>query len=110
LVNNPQYIEISEKPYDWLGHGFYFWENNIQRAIEWADDKFRKGLIHQPSVVGAVITFTGAGILEKNHIQICVRNLNSIKGFFVPRVETDFIKWNINKYLPTPSDDVNVLA
>ncbi|UPK68548.1 hypothetical protein [Chitinophaga filiformis] len=45
--------------------------------------------------------FTGAGILEKNHIQICVRNLNSIMGFFVPRTEIDFVKWNIKKYIPT---------
>lgn len=26
-----------------------------------------------------------AGVREKNHIQICVRNLNCIKGFFEPR-------------------------
>jgi len=31
--------------------------------------------------------FPGAGILEKNHIQICVRNLNSIEGLFLPRKE-----------------------
>jgi hypothetical protein len=34
--------------------------------------------------------FPGAGILEKSHIQICVRNLNCIKGFFKPRKEIDF--------------------
>lgn len=34
--------------------------------------------------------FEGAGIQTKNHIQICIRNLNCIKGFFIPRDETKF--------------------
>lgn len=34
--------------------------------------------------------FPGAGIQEKNHIQICIRNSNCIKGFFLPRKEKDF--------------------
>jgi len=34
--------------------------------------------------------FTGAGILEKSHIQICIRNPNCIKGFFLPRKEVIF--------------------
>lgn len=29
--------------------------------------------------------FEGAGIQKKNHIQVCIRNLNCIKGFFIPR-------------------------
>jgi hypothetical protein len=29
LLANPDIIRKSEKPYDWLGHGMYFWENNI---------------------------------------------------------------------------------
>jgi hypothetical protein len=27
----------------------------------------------------------------KNHIQSCIRNFNSIKGFFLPRDEEDFV-------------------
>ncbi|TFF33360.1 hypothetical protein [Mucilaginibacter psychrotolerans] len=34
--------------------------------------------------------FPGAGILEKSHIQICVRNINCIKGFFKLRKEIEF--------------------
>ncbi|WP_213086997.1 hypothetical protein [Chitinophaga agrisoli] len=37
--------------------------------------------------------FEGAGIFEKTHIQICIRNLNCIKGFFLPRKEIDYISW-----------------
>ncbi|GHV23638.1 hypothetical protein FACS189428_7390 [Clostridia bacterium] len=29
--------------------------------------------------------YPGAGMKEKNHIQICVRNINCIKAFFIPR-------------------------
>lgn len=34
--------------------------------------------------------FEGAGIQMKNHIQICIRNLNCIKGFFIPREKVKF--------------------
>jgi hypothetical protein len=42
LLNYPDNIVISQKPYDWLGHGMYFWENNYDRALRWAEDK-KKG-------------------------------------------------------------------
>jgi hypothetical protein len=35
--------------------------------------------------------YNGAEIFEKTHIQICVRNSNCIKGFFLPRNEIDFL-------------------
>lgn len=34
-----------------------------------------------------------SGFKEKTHIQICVRNPNCIKGFFIPRGVDE--KWNI---------------
>jgi hypothetical protein len=34
--------------------------------------------------------YRGAGIFEKSHIQICVRNPNCIKGYFHPRQLVDF--------------------
>lgn len=188
LINNPNEIFKSEKPYDWLGHGMYFWENNYDRAFEWALDKQKRGEIEKPAVVGAVLSlgycfdlldsgfikmmsvyynlmvkeyetlgkplpknkdkksdehkdkifrdldcaviefmhqtvkkeivkdikekgfsnfkafdssrgvfeeggpaFDGAGIREKNHIQICVRNPNCILGFFLERKEIEFL-------------------
>ncbi|WP_316825530.1 hypothetical protein [Pedobacter miscanthi] len=189
LISNQSVIEKSEKPYDWLGHGMYFWENNLERATLWAKDKERRGEIKEASVVGAVLqlgncldfldskylnllavyyklmtanfealkkpipknrdakqdehkdklmreldcaliefmhgqifsdyqqelhssngytnvklfdstrgvfteggeAFPGSAIQMKNHIQICVRNLNCIKGFFLPRNEQDFV-------------------
>lgn len=55
LVNYPNEVEISDKPYDWLGSGFYFWENNYDRALQWAKDKKAKGGIKNEAVVGAVL-------------------------------------------------------
>lgn len=190
LLNHPDHIEISKKPYDWLGNGLYFWENNLERAWEWANDKAAKKEIKTPAVIGAVIqlgqccdflnskftrivkiyyeamkeeysrtgkqlpvnldakgdahqdklirtldcatiefmsknileqykkemaskgfsetkvfdsvrgafseggpAFDGSGIFIKSHIQICIRNMNCIKGFFIPREEVIFPNW-----------------
>lgn len=187
LVNNPNTVKKSQETYDWLGNGFYVWENNYERAHQWAKDKKRRGTLKTPSVVGVVYllehcldftdsefidilsdyhellkedlkiggktlprnkdlaedlhhdlilreldcavieylhqkmdekinqdemeagfsklrrfdtvrgvfteggpAFDGAGIQSKNHIQICIRNLNCIKGFFIPREEIRF--------------------
>ncbi len=178
LLNKPKNVKISEKPFDWLGHGFYIWENNYDRALQWAKDKQKRGKIHKASVIGVVFSldycldlidsefikmlsvyyelmkkdflsigkelpknkdvaedkhkdllireldcavieylhqkikeeinqnnetsikefdsargvfteggpaFPGAGVQKKSHIQICIRNMDCIKGFFLPR-------------------------
>jgi hypothetical protein len=46
---------VSEKSYDWLGPGVYFWEADPIRAFQWACLPWRK--INRPSLVGAVIDF-----------------------------------------------------
>lgn len=45
----------SEQDFDWLGPGVYFWENDAQRALEWAVEKRKRGAYKEPFVVGAVI-------------------------------------------------------
>ena len=55
LLNHPNEILKSERPYDWLGHGIYFWENNYERALLWAKDKYKRGEINKPAVIGAVL-------------------------------------------------------
>jgi hypothetical protein len=55
LVNNPNKIIKSKEAYDWLGNGFYVWENNYSRALKWATDKQKRDEhITKPSVVGVV--------------------------------------------------------
>ena len=47
----------STNDYDWLGNGIYFWENNEERAWQWAKDlaKRKSSQIKEPAVVGAII-------------------------------------------------------
>lgn len=50
-------LKQSNHDYDWLGHGIYFWENNAQRAFQWAEENVgRKGsTIKTPGVLGAFL-------------------------------------------------------
>lgn len=47
----------STNEYDWLGNGMYFWEQNLERAWEWATCGMTnpKLKIEKPAVIGAVI-------------------------------------------------------
>ncbi|MEI6891966.1 MAG: hypothetical protein V5783_07325 [Pontiella sp.] len=175
-------LKKSTNEYDWLGNGIYFWENNPQRAMEYARNlklypKRCSKKIREPAVVGAIIDlgnclnlldaksitivkeanalyeeicknndiplahnqpvrnskelllryrdcaviellhasretrkesalssargmftegkslYKNAGFHEKNHIQICIRNPNCIKGYF--RVLDSDITWPV---------------
>lgn len=59
IVKGKALLKISNNLYDWLGNGIYFWENNQQRALEFAKDlqKNPRGstIIKKPAVLGAVI-------------------------------------------------------
>lgn len=52
-------LKPSTNDHDWLGHGIYFWENNPQRAWQWA--KFMStspafgGRVKEPFAIGAAI-------------------------------------------------------
>lgn len=53
-------LRKSENEYDWLGHGIYFWENNPERALQFAKEgstgkRGREAGIKDPFVIGAVI-------------------------------------------------------
>ncbi len=77
LVNGTsRKLNYSENNYDWLGKGMYFWENDPDRALQWAKDlKERSQNLRQkiikPAVLGAVIClgncldFTEQGNLQK---------------------------------------------
>lgn len=54
VVSGKEHLKKSEKEYDWLGHGIYFWEHGFDRALRWAKARQGQGL-EKPSVVGALI-------------------------------------------------------
>lgn len=51
VVKDGQQLKASSNEYDWLGNGIYFWEQNYQRAYEWAYNRYKE----DAAVVGAVI-------------------------------------------------------
>lgn len=55
LLGDISYFRKSNEDFDWLGHGMYFWENNPQRALFWAQEKKTSGRLNTPAVIGAVI-------------------------------------------------------
>lgn len=50
-------LKESDHNYDWLGHGIYFWENNVDRAEQWAKEnsKLSNSSIKTPGVLGAYL-------------------------------------------------------
>lgn len=50
-------LKNSDHDYDWLGPGIYFWENNVDRAEQWAKDNslLKNSSIKTPGVLGAYL-------------------------------------------------------
>ncbi len=64
-------LKPSSNNYDWLGHGMYFWENNLERAKQYAveDSQRKKSTIRVPSVLGAVIDLGNClDLLDQKHL------------------------------------------
>lgn len=55
LSGQDSHLTPSQKSYDWLGHGIYFWEGNLARAWDWAHARTAEGKITEPAVLGAII-------------------------------------------------------
>ncbi len=55
LVTGRTSIRPAARRYHWLGSGVYFWENDPDRAFEWAEEKAARKEIDTPTVVGTVI-------------------------------------------------------
>jgi hypothetical protein len=60
VLNGQDQPKPSTNPWDWLGDGIYFWEQNPERALEYAIEssknlQFNKKPIKTPFVIGAII-------------------------------------------------------
>lgn len=78
-----QPMRRSTNVYDWLGNGTYFWEQNLQRAWEWASNRYGE---KDARVIGAVIDlgfclnltdFASTSILKVGYSLLKVRCLLS---------------------------------
>lgn len=71
VINGDDELRPSNNDYDWLGNGIYFWEQNYDRAYEWAINLKRLGKIQTPSVIGAVIDLgTCLNMLDGKYISL----------------------------------------
>jgi len=60
ILNGEEELRLSTNGWDWLGPGAYFWEDNPQRALEYAEEcavgmQVFAGKISKPFVLGAII-------------------------------------------------------
>lgn len=69
-------MNLSTANHEWLGEGF--------KSFEEAEDPIRYDSVRGAFYEGDV-AYKGTEIRKKNHIQVCLRNMNCIKGFFLPR-------------------------
>jgi hypothetical protein len=71
ILNQEDDFRHSNNSYDWLGNGIYFWENNYQRAIQYAleDSERANSSIKTPFVLGAVLDLGNClDLLDQKHI------------------------------------------
>jgi hypothetical protein len=57
VVLGKMMLKESDHDYDWLGHGIYFWENDVERAEQWAKEnsKLKNSSVKTPGVLGAYL-------------------------------------------------------
>lgn len=86
------HLTPSQGKNEWLGHGIYFWENDPQRALEWAENGKPKKPIAEPDVVGAVLDLglcldltTRTGLDELAEAYRTLRDIYAQAGFNLER-------------------------
>lgn len=84
LIFNPLNIRISKEKFDWLGSGFYLWENNYTRALEWAQDKKKRvGQPFEPSVVGVIFTLGNClDLTDSKYTEMLSKSYSGFKKYW----------------------------
>lgn len=81
MKNEP--LKPSTNDYDWLGNGIYFWEQNYERALEWAKMLVRMNKIQTPAVIGAVIDLGHClNFMDSHEIKFLKKQYYSLKAEF----------------------------
>lgn len=70
----------SERDYDWLGQGVYFWEADPRRALEWAEWKKERGDYTEPFVIGAAIDLGNClDLMARDNLELLASAYASLK-------------------------------
>lgn len=84
-------LKYSENNYDWLGKGMYFWENDYDRALEWAkklqeNAQNENQKVSKPAVLGAVIRLGHClDFLEQDNLRKLQEHYRQIEQDFAER-------------------------
>lgn len=86
MLIGKDHLRPSDNPWDWLGPGIYFWEDNPYRALSYAIDCAQKkqkfsGEIRTPFVIGAIIEIGKClNLVEPNSIEIIRKAYDHLKA------------------------------
>lgn len=70
IVNQKEMLKPSENNYDWLGYGFYFWQNSYERALDFARNLPGGKKISRPAVLGAILSLGNClDLMDIKHIR-----------------------------------------
>ena len=84
ILNQEDNFRHSNNSYDWLGNGIYFWENNYQRAIQYAQEDSRRAnsTIKTPFVLGAVLDLGNClDLLDQMYIDFLATAFDVLKRY-----------------------------
>jgi hypothetical protein len=82
ILNQEDNFRHSNNNYDWLGNGIYFWENNYQRAIQYAleDSRRPNSTIYTPFVLGAILDLGNClDLLDQEYIDFLSNSFDFFK-------------------------------
>ena len=94
ILLNRKTLNHSTNPHDWLGHGVYFWENSLSRAIHFANELKNnprpntKSPITVPAAIGAILNLGHClDLIDLENLQLLKKGhklLKSLVGNAMP--------------------------
>lgn len=88
ILNNQEQFNVSENKYNWLGDGVYFWENNYERACQYAEEASMRdnSKIKEPFVLGTVIDLGNClDLLDQKYLDLVKYTHDILEGIFKKR-------------------------
>ena len=81
VVLHQTMLKASKNEWDWLGEGMYFWQNNFERAMHFAQNPPPNVEIKMPSVLGVVFSLGNClDLSDKRFIDLLRLSYDSLKA------------------------------